>query len=415
MKWRNRGHELDCIGAKFEGKKRVYIYGTKQRAEELYAYLSFLNCVEGFIDGNWETRKGCLFGKPILGLEKIDFTSRDFIIIIASQAEAAMTARCIDYKLEEGQDFFYSNTFVQYYLPIYAMYAHDKLVIRLLPQSMTEVCTLRCIHCNHSLAFLKDPVHFTFEEFKADVDLFFKYVDFVYYIDFVGGELFTHPKMYEILEYTMSKYSNRMRGARLVSNGTILPDEKVIALIKKYDIEISYTDYVQNAPHIKKRAEAFLEVLKKHEIRHTSDAMPMWKDYGIGRANPEFDSEEQKIAYFDDCRTPCRYIRNGRFYYCTTDRMAQRAGIVEEDPNSYLDFNALNEQDRMTILEYEYGYNKKGYLDLCMKCNRQFSINSKEIPKGVQYKEKGVLTLEKMKELCKEEEKDENISTYISV
>ncbi len=404
MKWTNKGHELDHVGKKFEGRQKVYIYGSKQPAEDVFKYLDFLNCVQGFIDGNLEIRKEKLCGKPIYGIENIDLSKKDFIIVVASQAEAAMIARCVDHGLEEGRDFFLSNTFIRYYLPIYAMYAHGKSVIRLFPQSLTEVCTLRCIHCNHSLPFIGDPVHFDAEEFKRDIDLFFKYVDFVYFIDFVGGELFTHPQMYEMVKYTLDNYSHRMRGSRFSTNGTIMPDEKTIALMKEYDIEISFTDYSINAPHVKEKGEKFLKVLEENNIRHTRDAMPIWKDYGIGRATPNLKSEAEKINYFNDCGTPCRYMRNGKFYYCTTDRLAQRAALTPEDSESYLDFNTLTNDDKMQILEFDYGYNNRGYLNLCLKCNRQFSINSNVIPKGIQYKEKGVLTLEKMNTLCKVEE-----------
>lgn len=401
MKWTNKGHELDHIGNVFQGRKKVYIYGSMALGQEMYQKLEFLNCVEGFIDGNPQKQEETVLGKPVISIEELDPNQKDFIIIISASAEAKMTERCLFLGFTLGVDIFYQKVFIEFFLPIYAKYAHDKVVIRLSPQSLSEVCTLCCLHCNHSLPFLADPVHFTFEEFKRDVDLFFKYVDFVYYMDLVGGEPFTNPDFYEIARYTLETYGDRMYGMRFVSNGTILPDEKMLKLMQKYDVMVSYTDYTASVPRIKERTEAFKALLTEHDIFFTADAMTEWKDYGIARAENKFTNEQEKIDWFDNCQTPCRYMRDGKLYFCTSDRMAQRAGITPEDPSSYLDFTTLTTEDRMSVLEFEYGFSDRGYPLLCTKCNRQFSINSKTVSKATQYKDKKPLAMKDMIEMTK--------------
>ncbi len=401
MKWTNKGHELDTIGKVFEGRKKVYIYGSMTPGEEMCQKLDFLNCVEGFIDGNPAKRETTILGKPVFSLEELDPKQKDYIIIICSTAEAKMTERCLLLGYSIGVDIFYQKVFMEFFLPIYAKYAHDKVVIRLSPQSLSEVCTLCCLHCNHSLPFLADPVHFTFEEFKRDVDLFFQYVDFVYYMDLVGGEPFANPDFYEIARYTLETYGSRMYGMRFVSNGTILPDEKMLELMKTHKVMVSYTDYTASVPQIKARTEEFKALLTKYEIEFSIDAMPIWKDYGIGRAENKFSNEQEKMDWFDNCQTPCRYMRDGKLYFCTSDRLAQRAGITPEDPSSYLDFTTLTPEDRMLVLEFEYGFSDRGYPLLCTKCNRQFSINSKTVAKATQYKGKKPLAMEDMIEMTK--------------
>lgn len=396
MKWTKKGHELDYIGKNFTDKKKIYIYGAGQNGKTLFHKLQFLDCVEGFIDADADRQKQGYMGKPVYSLKELADKTKDYLIIISPGLDPAsqITYKLISAGYQEGVDFFYMDIFINIYLPIYAMYAHNKLVIRMYPQSITERCTLRCLECNQSTPFIKEPVHFSKEDFKADLDLFFQYVDYIYQADFVGGEPFTHPELYEMMEYAAQHYRDRMGSMHLMTNGTVLPSDEVLQLAAQYDIMMDITDYSIMIPEIEEKVQSFIEKLKRFHVQYVINGNKYWKDYAIGRAKLEFKNEEDKIEHFDNCATPCRYMRNGKLYYCTSDARAQRAGIVSEDSQSYLDFTQMTKEKRMEILEFEYGFLENGYLNTCTKCYGAWTISKKNIPIGLQYRGKEALTLE---------------------
>ncbi len=401
MKWENKGHELDYIGKTFADKKKIYIYGAGQEGRNLFYKLKFLDCVEGFIDANADKQRTGYLEKPVFSVEALCNKDKDYLIIVAAGPEIAsrITYKLISNGYKEGEDFYYAGIFINTYLPIYAMYAHDKLVMRLYPQSMTERCTLRCLNCNQSTPYIKNPQHFSKEAFKADLDLFFRYVDYIYQADFVGGEPFTHPDLYDLMEYAAVHYRDKMGAMHIITNGTIQPSDEILQLALKYNIAMIITDYSITVPEVEGKVRAFIEKLEKYHVRYILNGDKYWKDYAIGRAKLEFSGEDDKIRHFDNCASPCRYMKDGKLYYCTSDALGQRAGLVPKDEQSYVDFKQLTREKRMEVLEFEYGYLEKGYLDTCTKCYGSWTFNTKNIPKGIQYKGTGTLTLEKRVEI----------------
>lgn len=44
-----------------------------------------------------------------------------------------------------------------------------------------------------------------------------------------------------------------------------------------------------------------------------------WKDYGFDHVNRNV-SEKELIRVFDSCQTPCKEVRENRFYFCVMVR-----------------------------------------------------------------------------------------------
>ena len=203
MKWKNKGHELDVFAAPLLGRKKIYIYGAGNWGRYAFEKMKFMDCVAGFIDGSRKKQEEGFCGLPVLSLTQAKDMPKDFVVVIAASigygVNSFPTAASTIYKrlmfagFRPHEDFYFLEEFIDFYLPIYALYVHGKLVMRHLPISVTERCSLNCEKCNHSVPFIKRPQNFTVEEFCADIDLFFKYWDYVFYIVLVGGELFCHP------------------------------------------------------------------------------------------------------------------------------------------------------------------------------------------------------------------------------
>lgn len=63
--------------------------------------------------------------------------------------------------------------------------------------TITTKCTLNCRHCNLFIPYHKEHIHFSFEEMKKTIDLFFERIDFVTYFGLIGGD-FLKPGFGEV-------------------------------------------------------------------------------------------------------------------------------------------------------------------------------------------------------------------------
>ena len=112
---------------------------------------------------------------------------------------------------------------------------------------VTTRCTLKCKLCSFAVPYIKKPAHCTVENLSRQLEKFFEVWYSTKRLNFVGGEVFTHPKFYEILQEAL-KYKDKVKAFRITTNGTILPSEKIFKLIVNHNtggsqFEIVISDY----------------------------------------------------------------------------------------------------------------------------------------------------------------------------
>ena len=94
-----------------------------------------------------------------------------------------------------------------------------------------------------------------------------------------------------------------------------------------------------------------------------------WFDYGFEEGSRERESKEL-IEVFDRCHTPCREVRENRFYYCVMARSVSENLSINVGETDYLDLEQLEgEEGKKELLEFTMGYSEKGYLDMCNYCS----------------------------------------------
>ena len=287
---------------------------------------------------------------------------------------------------------FVSNVFVKehflsYFLYVFAYYAYGKLYTRELPYSVTYRCTLNCEKCNHFTPVNKNAVHVPKEQIYQELDEYFSYVDFVTIGSFVGGELFLHPDLYDILEYALANYRNRYIVCQIITNGTIVPSDEILALCEKNNVKIILSDYRLSVPEISKKVEMFIDKIRQSKLELEIAENMIWTDYAIGSAENGFNDKEDIAKHFDRCNYPCRYLRDGKLYFCTSDYMAQYLKIVPKDPQSYFDLRkkASDADRKKALLEFSLGFvNERGYLLSCEKCYGGWTISPVKVPAAIQ-------------------------------
>ncbi|MHB8129587.1 MAG: radical SAM protein [Mobilitalea sp.] len=373
MKWKNPGNEFDSIGNYISSLQEIYIFGAGTNGEFVCKTLNEDIKIKAFIDNDINKRGTKYLGLPVIGLDELpDQIEGSVIVVAVSQSNTPIILKQL---VGEGfipnQNLFPYWQFVQYF----EMYRNNKVYLTGCTFSITEKCSLNCEKCSILTPFIEKPKHYELKDLKSDVDKFFVMTDYICVINLLGGEPFLYPYLADIIEYIGNNYKNKIGNVTLTTNGMIMPKEEVIQAMKKNHIIVTISDYRRSLPHIAEKVAQFIECLANNEIKYIIDTVEHWIDFGYDYINRETSTEEELCDVFEQCKTPCRLVQDGKYYYCANSKFAINAGLLKNDVENEFDLRAVDDRNKKRLLEFELGYNNRGYLELCKRCNGYLTIN----------------------------------------
>lgn len=373
MKWSSPKEELDgkaeVIVKEFRKRKQIVLFGAGKIGEEIRGKLDYYGIFGGFIDNDRQKQSNGKDGMDVYSLEHYLQTQENKWIVI-STGEEKYDDICRQLKesgLKEKIDFWKARDFVEEILPIISFYHFNKLYVDLAQISVTERCTLHCQKCAHACQNVDcSKEDMSLEKVKESADYFFKYVDIVSEFVLIGGEPLLYKELSEAIKYIGEYYRNKIMIFSITTNGTIIPDDKFVEVCKKYDVTIRIFDYSNTLPRLSRRYQHLYEKLNGLSvIIWKTDKENSWFDYGFDTIDRGEDTQVL-LAAFDGCKTNCREIRGSRYYYCVMARsVPENLGwnIGEKD---FLELEGL--EDKKLFFEFQQGFSKKGYLDMCRYC-----------------------------------------------
>lgn len=395
MKWVKKGREYSNneIVRLIDLDAGIYIFGTGEMARNHCEPLWHFNLVRGVID-NDERRQGKLYHQ----MEILSFNAflkrrkNEIIIIAANKKNAAQIRRQLnEAELQAGKDFFLVEEFMTRYFPILLSEQYNKNYVELVQISLTERCSLKCQKCAHGCHMVPmDSMDMTIDEAKTSADYFFSFTDYVKYFVLIGGEPLLYRDLDEIISYIAMQYGDKIEQLQITTNGTIVPNDRVLRTCKNCNVFFMISNYTKQVPRIVPQVQHLCDVLNKENIDYALfPEETEWTDYGFDYLNREA-SEKELIRVFDACKTGCHEIRKEKFYYCVMARSVSEnmmgGHIGKED---YLDLQLLksdNDKDRKIFFEYTQGYSDNGYLKMCNYCHGAERIDY-PIPAAVQAKQ----------------------------
>jgi organic radical activating enzyme len=230
---------------------------------------------------------------------------------------------------------------------------------------VTERCTLACSHCNMFMPHFESPNHRTLDILKSDIDLFFSKVDYVSVFHLVGGEPFLNPNIENIIRHVVSNYTSKIDKLIITTNGTILPKQSTLDLLKSSDVILSVSDYTDKLENIKTKVLKVIETFKSQNINHYVRTEIEWYDFGDLRIKKNLPTDEL-IKHFDSCTAPFRGLNDGKFYYCHLNTSAVRTNIFPLNDNDYVSLDSVSSED---LIKFDLGYTDLGYITFCDNCN----------------------------------------------
>lgn len=201
------------------------------------------------------------------------------------------------------------------------------------------------------------------------MDTFFLYIDYIQEFVLIGGEPLLYKNLGEIIEYIGEQYRKKIGIFSITSNGSIMPDNNIIKMCKKYNVLYRISNYSKQVTYLEQRYKELTELLMREKIQYVlGNPEATWMDYGFDYLDRDA-AEEELISVFDNCKTPCREIRGNKLYYCVMARSVSENLGYNIGENDYLDLGQLDSIDGgKKILEFNLGYSEKGYLDMCNHC-----------------------------------------------
>ncbi|MGO5027904.1 radical SAM protein [Candidatus Agathobaculum pullicola] len=376
MKSDNKNHLLDQFVVKWNKSIPYLIWGTSNTADYLLNMSGASIICDAFIDNDpqkWETE---FHGKPVFSWEQCKRTFPNHKIIVASLAYPEIRAALREQGLKELEDFCDSR----YFLSAHAVISENKLYLARTDLSVTEYCNLRCKNCNMLMPYFEHPKHRNLSLLKEDIDAYFSWVDQVQVFTLLGGEPFLYPNILELTQYLCENYGSRVHQVVFFSNGTLIPSDELLELMREYDIEVQVSDYRKGLPYLAEKVDRFQDTLRAHGIRFRHGVDEQWISFGFPDYQRPSNWKGDPIAFFDECYAPFRGLYQKKFYYCHLEASAEAAGLFTPSANDYFDLSHFDAKRKVELAEFDLGYTKTGDISYCTRCKGCFSVNQDYVP-----------------------------------
>lgn len=256
MKWKNKGHEFDCVYQNIISKKKFYLFGAGDYGRQFVHLFNGEIQMMGVIDNNIEKQGKIVEGLPCVSFEVVKKDPTVGIIVTMSQiarTEPLLQLKNAGFVL--GEDCF----LIEEFLSVYYVYKYDKVYFSSISILPSTTCNLKCKNC---LNFNSYTDHFYVREWEniiSDIDLFFSCVDRIMLFHVSGGEPMLYRPIAELIEYIDKVYGDRIDTLRTVTNGTIIPPDSVLEKLSHCRVEIIVDDYRESVPAYKNN---FLQLLR---------------------------------------------------------------------------------------------------------------------------------------------------------
>ena len=230
----------------------------------------------------------------------------------------------------------------------------------------TFVCTLRCkLCCNHMPAF-QNPPKATVDEMKSDIDRLFQVFDKIEWLQFVGGEIFTHRHLDEVFEYC-KQYSAQFDRLIVETNATIMPTEKELESLLSYRdrLKVMISDYGELSAARDDMVKIFETyhvecILKRYYGDAESQHFGGWIDNTPRDLLEPDDYVTRKTAQCAQVRLENMHVFRGKLHRCSNSLFLSELGVCVPNHGDFVDLNdGSSLEERRAVIEKFYTYPRK--------------------------------------------------------
>lgn len=266
-----------------------------------------------------------------------------------------------EYVKEEIDNFFYKN----------------ELNIPQIEFCLTTQCSLKCKDCCALMPAFNQKGHIkmSVEEFKNTLEQLLENVNSIRKLIILGGEPLLRSELPELLEYAAEK--DKVIHIAIVSNGTMLPSEKLIKVLKKYNKINFYMSNYNGNPDIEPilKYEQIKALLKQNGLKY--QMMESWEWFKeLGFASDKLCESARRRNYETCHRTKCLQTLDRKIDICSKAFSGRNLGLINTKDFIDLDKTANLRQDLIDFYQ-------KDMVDACEYC----LISTEKVAPALQIKD----------------------------
>jgi len=320
-------------------KRPIILFGASLRGKLVnHALRRFDIEAEAFCD-NAENKVGSLFdGKKVCRLQEVleSYSESVFVLCMGRMDDReAVRKQLADAGITE--DVIEGDEILHYYSSHYMARKiafpkkEDMLVLEHVLTIVTDCCTLKCKDCGHLVTYYKNPKLYSKDLICSSIEQLCKMADRIGLLSLLGGEPFLHPQLGEVCE-AVAKNSN-VEIIRLVTNGTLVPDDATLQHIKNSVTYVSISDYGE----LSCKKEELIAALRKYGIAYeVTGEETEWYPIDIPYAAGRTEEEVQKL--YDTCvwGRGCSAIQAGEYHICNYSSTSRQLGFLKPEEGEFI-------------------------------------------------------------------------------
>lgn len=360
--------------------KEIVVYGYGRVAQRNMSKLSEEFIITTIIDNNEQVQNQNYKGIPIVKLCDIkdQLNGTKIVVATGSRAYADIAEDLRGIGLIEYSDYCRLEEFI----PEWYWKNRQQVCFSQVFTSLTSRCTLKCKYCSMLMPYYEKDFDVTKEEFRENLELLFKYTDYLMSFYLIGGEPFLNHDLAYILQILGEKYSSRIGYIQIITNGTVIPDNDVLEMLQRYKVKVRISDYTHVLPY-ETRIQEVKALFAREKIEFTVYTFREWCDLGIPmKEEPVGNTEEAYRQHMLNCSVGCHLINDRKLFYCGTLFSAEKSGRYKLKESDYLALDNMGDADyeaKKKILKYCLDGPDSGYISLCKICRGRGTDNDREI------------------------------------
>ena len=375
MRWKNKGHEFDEIGKRFEAINKIYIYGAGAGGGiDAAVLLKGIGADVVFVDRNKAAQKKYLNIDVIT--HELEMNNNNSIIVLSMGLfNTGLILKQLELKgYVYGKNLFDIKSFLGFYIYIIALYKYKKCIM--LDGGVMAIyrCSLKCKNCMGGFPYMSNPPQVSLAQFKKDADIYFNNIDYTLSFGLGGAEIMMCKNLDAYIEYVMENYAHQIWKFSFLTNGTILPVKNIIELLKRYQIDVVVSNY-SSVKNWEDKFQKLKAVMNENGVHVRTIDYENWINMGW----TENTYKEDIGDLFDICGMQCRVVHDGKLNYCIHGMTSNEAIFHADITDDEFDLLSNDSRKKYQLVEYHLGFNKNGDLKMCHYCNGYININHKTV------------------------------------
>ena len=237
----------------------------------------------------------------------------------------------------------------------------DALFLRSVDLIITERCSLKCRDCSNLMQYYERPGDLGTDQLLRSIDAFCEVVDEVMDFRILGGDAFMNRQWPTIVRRLTDE--PRARRVVLYTNGTIMPLERGIPVLKHPKVLMIITDYGE----LSRKMSELRRLLQAEKIAYHVLEVDQWLNCS-GIERHDRTGEQARQVYEKCCAKNMLTLSGGKLFRCPYAANAHRLSAVPDHGSDYVDLfrEPLDASTRRRVRDYVL---HKGYLETCDFCS----------------------------------------------